>query len=185
MQTPSKQRNTPTYKTKMDKSYNSIVVMVVMFFVGFGWCVSYYPYTLISIFSFSKFLVFFGVVGFLIPLKYYAQWFHFAKYETILLNIMGFAPFFTGLMLFLNFSVSTNHFKHYYSAQIYYGNNAEQLDVVGFDVEKNFFSGKYKVTKINFPTEHEFANRNLVETTIFEGILGFQVVKDELKAYYN
>lgn len=185
MTTPSTHRTTPVYKTKKDKSYNTIYIMIVMFFLGFGWCVAFYPNTIITFISLTKFLFFFGVVGFLIPLKYYARWFHFSKYEVILLNIMGFAPFLTGLMLLINYSITTNHFNHYYSAQIYYENAAEQLDVVGFEIERNFFSGKYKATGINYPTENDFTNRKFIETTIYDGLFGIQVMKNEISAYYK
>jgi len=183
--TPSNFKNSVSYQPKKDRSYNFIVFMVVMFFLGFGWCVNYYPKTLISFSTMSKFLFFFAVIGLLIPLRYYAKWIFFTKYEVILINILGLAPFLTGFLLLLNYNFTSTKFKHYYSVHRTYVDNKEQLQVTGLKLEKNILSQNYKIIDIAYFSESDFEKYRFNEIMIYNGFLGLKVIKENIQELEN
>ncbi|GAB4252046.1 MAG: hypothetical protein Kow0079_06530 [Vicingaceae bacterium] len=91
------------YKPQRDRSNYVITIMIILFFAGLGLVIGFYQNTLISIFELSKWWVLFSVIGFFIPLKWYQKKLQLINYEVVLLNILGFGPFLTGLFLTLNF----------------------------------------------------------------------------------
>ena len=128
------------YKPKRDRSKIFSLITVICFFVGFGLCIGFYSVTLIDIYSFSKFIVAFAVMGFLIPLKFYRKWCHFIKYETIIFNVIGIEPIFSGLFLTLNFTFSSNPKTHQYKIEKIYFDGEEDYKSIGVILENNIFS---------------------------------------------
>ena len=59
------------YQPKKDNSLRYMYLTVLGLFVGIGLTLFFYSYTLIDFVDLSKFIVGFGIMGFLIPLKYY------------------------------------------------------------------------------------------------------------------
>ena len=96
------------YQPQKDKSKKFTTLAIFGFFIGTGLIMGFFFLTFISLFSLTKFIVLFAVIGFLIPLKYYQKHFHFIKYETIIFNVLGMGPLLTGLFLSLNFLFSSN-----------------------------------------------------------------------------
>jgi len=176
---PNKQKQTTTsgYKPKKDKSYNFIVIAVLCFFIGFGLTIAFYSYILIDITTLSKFIAAFAVVGFLIPLKLYRKWFHFIKYEMIIFNIIGVAPFLTGLFLCLNFMFVSDEFSHDYKIIDIFVDGKQGQQTVGVILENNVFSGNDKIVKINRITPEIF-NSSHYRVTLAKGLFGFEVVKE-------
>lgn len=174
-----------SYQPKKDRSYNFIVLMAAMFFLGFGWCVNYYPETLIPFSTMSKILLFFAVIGLLVPLRYYAKWISFSKYEVILFNILGLAPFLTGLLLLLNYNFTSTKFKHYYSIHRTNIETKEQLQITGLILEKNIFSQNYKVIDITYFPESDFEKYRFHEIIIYNGLLGLKVIKENIQELEN
>lgn len=168
------------YSPKGDRSFKIILFSVLSFFVGFGLCVGYYSYTLIDIFSLSKFLVLFAVLGFLLPLKYYRKWFHFVKYEMIIFNILGMGPFLTGLFLVLNFTFTTDSFTHEYKIERIYFEGEQNYQSMGVVLENNFFSSERKIVELTDIPPNEVMGKSLLKVTISKGLFGFDVIKEKM-----
>jgi hypothetical protein len=168
------------YKPNQDKSSRFVLVAILAFFIGFGLCVGYYSYTLMDIYELSKFLAGFAVVGFLIPLRFYNKWFHFIKYETVIFNIIGVAPFLTGLFLVLNFSFSSNPSTHNYRIEKLYFEGEQDYKSIGVVLEENFFSGERKIVELTDPDPTELFEKKFLKVTIAEGLFGFKVVKEKM-----
>jgi hypothetical protein len=176
----SKKKPDEEYKKIKDHSFKFLTFSVVAFFVGFGLCVGYYSYTLINILELSKFMAIFAVVGFLIPLKLYQKWFHFIKYEMIIFNIIGIAPLFTGIFLFLNFTFSSNPFTHQYKIEKLYFEGEENYKSVGVVLEQNFFSKERKIVELTNPTPEDIFGKKFLKVTISKGLFGYEVIKEKL-----
>ena len=168
------------YTPKKDRSFNVILISVLGFFIGFGLCVGYYFYTLIDILDFSKFIVAFAVVGFLIPLKYYSKWFHFVKYEMIIFNLLGVAPFLTGLFFFLNFTFSSNPDTHNYRIEKIYFEGEENYKSMGVVLEQNFFSEERKIVELTNIEPSEVLDKKFLKVTVSEGLFGIKVIKEKV-----
>ena len=136
------------YKPTHDRSFKAMLVSILGFFIGFVLCVGYYSYTLIDILDLSKFIAAFAVIGFLIPLRLYSKWFHFVKYEMIIFNVLGAAPFLTGLFLFLNFTFVSNSYTHQYKIEKIYFEGEENYKSMGVVLENNFFSKERKIVEL-------------------------------------
>ena len=169
------------YKPKGDRSFKAILVSVLGLFLGFGLCVVYYSYTLIDIFGLSKFIALFAIIGFLIPLKFYRKWFHFVKYEMIIFNLIGVAPFFTGLFLLLNFTFVSSSYTHQYRVEkIYFEGGGKTYRSMGVVLENNFFSGERKVVELTNVDPSEVLDKKFLKLTISEGLFGYQVIKEKV-----
>ncbi len=168
------------YKPNQDRSFKVILLTVLGFFLGFGLCVAYYSYTLIDILDLSKFVALFAVLGFLIPLKFYRKWFHFVKYEMIIFNILGVAPFLTGMFLLLNFTFITSSFTHQYKIEKIYFEGEQDYKSVGVVLEDNFFSGERKIVELTDIPPNEIMGKQFLKVTISKGIFGFEVIKEKM-----
>lgn len=168
----------PKYKEKKDRSLLFLTLSVVGLFLGICSCIGFYAYTLIDFYDFSKFLIGFTVVGFLIPLKYYQKWFHFIKYETIIFNVIGLGPFLSGLFLCLNFFISSNPHTEKYRIEKIYIQGEGHNRVLGLILEENIFSGEQKITGLENIHPEEFAGKPYVKLTLANGLFGFDVIKE-------
>lgn len=168
------------YRSKLDRNYTVMTITVIGFFIGFGLCIGFYSYTLINIFELSKFMVLFGIVGFLIPLRFYNKWFHFIKYEMIIFNVMGVAPFLTGLFLFLNFTFVSNSYTHYYKIEKIYFEGESSFKSMGVVLENNFFSGERKIVELTDVSPNDLVEKKFLKLTISEGIFGYDVIKEKI-----
>ena len=167
------------YKPTGDRSFKIILFSVIGFFVGFGLCVGYYSCTLISFFDLSKLMVFFAIIGFLLPLKYYRRWFHFVKYEMILFNIIGISPLLAGFFLLINFTFITDSYTHQYRIEKIYFEGEQNYKTMGVILENNFFSGERKIVELtNIPPD--ISKKQFLKITISEGIFGFDVIKEKI-----
>ena len=169
----------PIYKPKKDYSYHFLYAAVIALFLGIGMNLYFYSITLINLLQFSKILIGFTVIGFLIPLKLYQKWLHFIKYETIIFNIIGVGPFLTGLFLLTNFLFSTNTFTHQYRIDKIYRNGEDGYQSLGAILEDNIFSGEPKIVSL---TDEEFIslhNKKYLLLTISNGAFGFKVINEK------
>lgn len=173
---PSQER----YKPISDRSFTIIFISIVGFFIGFTLCVAFYSYTLISIFELSQLMVAFAIIGFFVPLKYYRKWFHFIKYEMIIFNILGVAPFLTGLFLVLNFTFISNAHTHMYRIEKVYFEGDVHFKSMGVVLENNFFSGERKIVELTDVHPQEILNKQFLKITISEGVFGFNVIKEKV-----
>ena len=160
------------YAPAKDRSSKFIALSVVSFFIGFGLIIALYSYTFISLFTLTKFIVAFAVIGFFIPLKLYQKWFHFIKYEMIVFNILGVAPFLSGLFLALNFLFSSNPQQHDFKII-----GIEQVNgsvVFKLKNDRPFLDDKaYEFSSLSFL---EIANKNTLVITVEKGLFGFDVI---------
>jgi len=166
-----------SYNSKKDYSYHFLYAAVIALFLGVGMCLYLYSITLINFLQFSKILIGFTVAGFLIPLKLYERWLHFIKYETIIFNIIGVGPFFTGLFLLFNLIFSTNEFTHRYRIDKVYRNGEDGYQSLGVILEDNVFSGEPKIVEL---TDEEFLaiyKKKSLLLTVSNGAFGFDVIK--------
>ena len=79
-------KNAEKYQQNKDKSMLFLTLAVLGLFVGLLLIIGFYSVTLVSFYTITKFLVGFGIVGFLIPLKFYQKWLNFIKYEMIIFS---------------------------------------------------------------------------------------------------
>ena len=166
------------YQPKQDKSFGFIMLAVLAFFVGFGCILGFYYVTLIDFYGLTKFMALFGVLGFLIPLKFYRKWFHFIKYEMIVFNILGLMPFLTGLFLVLNFVFSSDSTTKEYKIEKVYFEGEGMHKTPGIILEDNIFSGERKIVEIKDIELIGFDEKTYFSVTIAEGLFGYQVVKN-------
>ena len=171
-------KNIDNYKPKKDRSLRFLTFAVFSLFIGFGFCIGFYPYTLIDLYGFSKILAVFTVFGFLIPLKYYQKWFHFIKYETIIFNFIGTGPLLTGLFFLLNFTFSSNPFVHQYKIEKMYFEGDESYKSFGVILENNIFSGERKIVELSDISPYELMNKKYLKLTISKGLFGYDVIKE-------
>ncbi len=170
--------NTSTSNSKKDRSSRWIVLAVLGFFIGFGLIIGFYGVTLISLVDFSKILSAFAVVGFLVPLKLYRKWFHFIKYEVVIFNIVGMAPFFTGLFLVLNFLFSTTlSTNEHFIEKVYLGSYENNLPPK-IILENNLYEEQSKITEITPEESPEVITSNYLKLTLGKGLFGFEVIKE-------
>ena len=172
-------RTSKKYKEKKDRSLLFLTLSVAGLFIGIGSCIGFYAYTLIDIYSFSKFLIGFTVVGFLVPLKYYQKWLHFIKYEAIIFNVIGLGPFLSGLFLCINFFISSNAQTEKYRIEKIYIEGQGHSRVLGLILEENIFSGEQKITGLKDVHPNEFTGKPYLKLTIAEGIFGFNVIREK------
>lgn len=168
------------YKPTHDRSFKAMLVSVLGFFLGFGLCVGFYSYTLINIIELSRFFVLFAVIGFLIPLRFYGKWFHFVKYEMIIFNLLGVAPFLTGLFLVLNFTFISSSYTHQYRIEKIYFEGEENYKSIGVVLENNFFSGERKIVELSDIPPNEILGNRFLKVTISEGLFGYDVIKEKI-----
>ncbi len=180
IQKPYKKKRATNYEQKKDKSMLFLTLAVLGLFVGLLLIIGFYSVTLISFYTVTKFLVGFGIVGFLIPLKLYQKWLNFIKYEMIIFNVIGIAPFFTGLILLLNFTITTVTTTETYNIEKAYFDSGR---FVGIVLENNAFADESRIV--------EFSDKNLIEIkryktlsiTLDKGLFGFDVVKNREFSY--
>ena len=165
------------YNEEKDRSLLFLTLSVVGLFLGIGSCVGFYAYTLIDIYDFSKFIIAFTVIGFIIPLKYYQQWFHFIRYEVIIFNVIGIGPFLSGLFLCLNFLITSNTSTEKYRIEkIYMNGNHKALGII---LEEKLFSGEEKITGLNEVYHEDFLGKSYLKLTLADGLFGYQVIKEK------
>ena len=167
------------YHPKKDRSLTFLMFSVLGLFMGIGACIGFYSFTLIDIYTFSKFFVAFTVIGFLIPLKYYQKWLHFIKYEAIIFNVIGMGPFFSGLFLCLNFFLSSNPHTEKYKIEKIYIEGKGQSQALGIILEKNIFSGEPKITGLKDIHPKDFVGNSYLKLTIANGLFGFDVITEK------
>ena len=172
-----------SYKVEKDRSYGPMVLAILVFFVGIFTIVGLYNVTLISFFTLTQFIVGFMVVGFLIPLRFYSKWFHFIKYETIIFNVMGVAPFLTGLFLVLNFLIvsdaKTEEFK---IEKLYFGENNKTM-AKGVILEGNAYADEPKIVEVDKTESLKMYFNSHLRITLAKGLFGLEVIKD--KEFFN
>tara|TARA_R110001592_G_C13045967_1_gene739712 strand:+ start:166 stop:705 length:540 start_codon:yes stop_codon:yes gene_type:complete len=162
------------YTPKKDKSRRFITLAIFAFFIGTGLIMGFFPITFISLFTVTKFIVLFAVIGFLIPLKFYSKYLHFIKYETIIFNILGMGPFLTGLFLCLNFLFSSNSQTANYEFNGFKTNTNT--------VELLILDNNPKLPQEAFicPPEILYQMKgNVLKITTADGFFGFGVIKDQ------
>jgi len=167
------------YRDKKDNSLRYLKLAVFALFIGTGSSIGFYAFTLIDFYSLSKYIVGFMVVGFLIPLKYYQQWFNFIKYEMIIFNVIGVAPFLTGLFLCLNFLISANPTTHKYKIEQLYTEGGKHSQALGIILEGNAFSGERKITGVDNANLKELSGKPFLKLTIAKGLFNFDVIKEK------
>lgn len=173
-------KTTEKYQQKKDKSMLFLTLAVLGLFVGLLLIIGFYSVTLISFYTVTKFLVGFGILGFLVPLKFYQKWLNFIKYEMIIFNVIGVAPLFSGLMLLLNFLAATDTKTETYNIEKAYFDSGR---FVGIVLENNAYADESRIV--------EFSDKNLIEIkryktlsiTIDEGLFGFDIVKSREFSY--
>jgi len=175
IQKNTKKQTAGIYQPKKDKSLLFIRLAVLGLFIGIFLCMGLCAITLIDFYDLSKILIGFAIVGFLIPLKYYSKWFHFIKYEMIIFNVIGVAPFFTGLFLVLNFLLASNLNTQEYKIEKLYYDNGRFMGVV---LENNTFSEEPKIVAFPNSTIKEIAGKEFLELTLAKGLFGFEVIKE-------
>lgn len=161
------------YTPKKDKSRRFITIAIFAFFIGAGLIMFFFPITFISLFSITKFIVLFAVIGFLIPLKYYAKYLHFIKYEAIIFNILGMGPFLTGLFLTLNFLFNSN-------------SQTTKYEFNGFKTNSNtvellILDNTPELPEEAFVCPPEILHHmrgNVLKITTADGLFGFGIIKD-------
>lgn len=148
------------------------------FFIGFGLCIGFYGVTLISLLDFSKFIAAFAVIGFLIPLKVYRNKFNFIKYEVVIFNLVGVAPFLAGLFLTLNFFISTPLSSEvYFIEKVYLGNMQNNLPPKIF-LENNLYNNESKITEVSSEEAPLLLSKNYLKLSLSKGLFGFEVIKE-------
>ncbi|MGB0886608.1 MAG: hypothetical protein ACPGSL_00685 [Vicingaceae bacterium] len=173
-------KTTGKYQQKKDRSMLFLTLAVLGLFVGLLLIIGFYSVTLISFYTITKFLVGFGIVGFLIPLKLYQKWLNFIKYEMIIFNIIGVAPLFTGLMLLLNFTITTHTKTETYNLEKAYFDNGR---FVGIVLENNAYADEPRIVEFSDKTLIEIKRYQTLNIKLDEGIFGFDVVVNREFSY--
>ncbi len=166
------------YNSKKDRSLRYLTLAVVGLFSGVILCIGFYSITLLNIYELSKIITFFGVVGFLIPIKYYQKWFHFIKYEVIIFNIVGLCPFLTGLFLLLNFAFANDPHTHEYKIEKIYIEGELNYKSIGVVLENNFFSQEPKIVELTETDTYQINQKKFLRVTICQGLFGYEVIKE-------
>lgn len=180
IQKNSKGQQSGNYKPKEDKSLTFLTLAVLGLFIGLLLTIGFYSVTIISLFTLSKFIIGFAIIGFIIPLKYYQKWFQFIKYEMIIFNIIGVAPLFTGLFLLLNFTFTMSTTVEEYKIEKLYFDSGRFIGVV---LEKNAHANESRIVEFTDKTAIEIKRYRALKLTIDEGLFGFEVVKDRELVY--
>lgn len=167
--------NSANYYPKKDRSLLFLTIAVGGFFVGFLFIVGCYYTTLIDIYNISKIMVGFAIIGFLIPLKYYQKWLHFIKYEMIIFNVIGVAPFLTGLFLVLNFMFASNFTTTTHKIEKFFFDEGQLIGVV---LEENAYSEELKIVGFRDVHPNEIARKKHLKVTLAKGLFGFDVIKE-------
>lgn len=172
-----------TYKVDKDRSFGPMLLAILFFFIGLATIITLYQVTLFSFFTLTKFMVGFMVAGFLIPLKLYSKWFHFIKYETIVFNVIGMAPFLTALFLSLNFFVVSEQKTEEFRIEKLYFDEDNKTTARGIILEGNAYSDEPKIVEIDPSESMDMYFNSHFRLTLANGLFGFQVIKE--KAFFN
>jgi len=167
--------NSVNYKETKNRSVLFLRLAIIFFFIGMGLCIFFYNKTLIHFYSFSKFYIAFSVIGFLIPLRLYAKWFQFIKYEMILFNIIGIGPIFTGLFLLINFLFTTSPNTHSYKIEKIYTTKNQDSGVI---LANNTFSHEPKIVAIQNYDQYNIQLHHHLKITLAKGCFGYEVIKN-------
>lgn len=171
---PSKHIFEKKYEPIKDRSKKYTVLSIFGFFIGTALILLLYPLILINLFTLSKILIGFTVVGFLIPLKLYSKWFHFIKYEMIIFNVLGVGPFLTALFLMLNFLFSSNPQTINYEI-IGYEKSGYGIDL---KLRSEIQEINPKITYLSEVNLEEFTFAKTIDITLADGLFGFKIIKD-------
>lgn len=68
---------------------------------------------------------------------------------------------------------------HYYYIEKVETPTKSIYNIIGFDVERNFVSGKVKPIDLTYPNEHTFSTNYFYEAEIRNGIFGFKTIKND------
>mgnify|MGYP007014083540 FL=1 len=175
-----KNKQTENYEVKKDKSMLFLTLAVLGFFVGLLLTIVLYSITIISFYNVIRFLVGFAIVGFLIPLKYYQKWFQFIKYEMIIFNVMGVAPFLTGLMLLLNFMITLNSSTTTHKIEKAYFDSGR---FVGIVLENNAYAKEDRIVEFSDKSLIEIKRYKTLSITLNKGLFSFDVVEKREFSY--
>ena len=98
----------------------------------------------------------------------------------IIFNILGVAPFLTGLFLLINFTFVSESYTHRYKIDKIYFEGEQGYKSVGVVLEDNFFSGERKIVELTDVPPNEIIGKQFLKITISKGIFGFEVIKEKI-----
>jgi hypothetical protein len=162
------------YHKKKDKSMLFLTLAVLGLFLGLLLIIALYSVTIISFYTILKFLVGFAIVGFLIPLKYYQKWFQFIKYEMIIFNVIGVAPFMTGLILLVNFLIISESRTELHNIEKAYFDSGR---FVGIVLENNAYADESRIVEFSDKSLIEIRRYKSLQITLNKGLFGFDVIE--------
>jgi hypothetical protein len=171
----TKKSKSSNYSPKKDKSLLFTTLAVLGLFVGLLLILSLYSVTLISFYTITKLLVGFAISGFLIPLKYYQKWFNFIKYEMIVFNVIGVSPFFTAILLLLNFLIPLSTIVQDYKIDKIYFDDGKFMGVV---LENNTYANEERIVEFSDRNPNSVKYKSFLRLTLNKGIFGFEVVSE-------
>ncbi len=155
-----------------------MAIAIITFFLGCGTILGIYHLILIDFYDLSKIIGAAAVTGFLIPLKFYRKWFDFIKYEVIIFNILGLAPFLTALFLVLNYTITSNETTVDHKIELVYtqgsGNSLEHLIIL----ENNAHADEPKIITIDDVEFIGFSDKIFYRITLADGLFGLKVIKN-------
>lgn len=91
--------------------------MAFAFLIGFFMLIQFGMFTVITFWNITKIFAVFLAIGLLIPLKWYRKKWTMNIYEYFLVNLLGIAPLFTGIIFFFNFLFSHHPHKESYDIE--------------------------------------------------------------------
>ncbi|MCB0402753.1 MAG: hypothetical protein KDD41_11760 [Flavobacteriales bacterium] len=166
------------YQKVKNRSYTYLAFAIFAFFIGIGTIIGMYPLTLTGLFGIAQILAGSLLAGFLVPFKWYQNWFHFIFYDVVVFNVLGLMPFLTALFLVLNFVFSHNTVTTDYRIEKIYlegeGNNVSH----GVILEGNAFSDERKIVEIDDVEFNGFSENTYFRVSVADGLFGIQVVKN-------
>ena len=98
----------------------------------------------------------------------------------IIFNIIGVAPFFTGLFLFLNFTFTSNTYTQELRIDKIYFEGEGNQNSIGVILENNIFSDERKIVELTNISTSEILEKKFLKITLSEGIFGYKVIKEKV-----
>jgi hypothetical protein len=164
----------PQKETK-DNMGNVHVVMTLALFVGLFLLVNYASETVISVWGITKIVVGIFAVSLLVPIKWYRKKFTMSVYEFFLINLLGYAPLFSGLFFFTNHIGSNNfHIETYKIKSIEMGRYFSSMQL-----ENDTLSEYAILTAFDSRDSTYYKGRSTARYEFMDGLWGLKVILDK------
>lgn len=137
--------------------------------------------TFITKIELSKILAFFSLVWFVVPLKYYSNWFKVNKLSVFLLGALGVGPLIVSALLWTNFLViKETHVIEYPVIEVIPEsyNVGNEITTILYELDYDSMFDHPEFRRFDFTGDPSMLKVKSIKYTFGKGVLGYDVIKE-------